>query len=157
MDPVKSPHGPTEETPKQNSYRSHGTKSTYRHTSGQVINRSTRIATVRSFRFGRRTGRISRVWLASSWSYCHLTSIDRYIDQCQVFSNAHAIRSERKDLSVYQTAIDISHGMGIDKCREETMEAYTAYIAKMHIHELAKEVLPTTYNYEKWLWGQFCQ
>lgn len=110
-----------------------------------------------SFRFGRRTGRISRVWLASSWSYCHLTSIDRYIDQCQVFSNAHAIRSERKDLSVYQTAIDISHGMGIDKCREETMEAYTAYIAKMHIHELAKEVLPTTYNYEKWLWGQFRQ
>ncbi|EKM74897.1 hypothetical protein AGABI1DRAFT_132740 [Agaricus bisporus var. burnettii JB137-S8] len=80
-----------------------------------------------------------------------------YIDQCQVFSNAHAIRSERKDLSVYQTAIDISHGMGIDKCREETMEAYTAYIAKMHIHELAKEVLPTTYNYEKWLWGQFRQ
>jgi hypothetical protein len=81
--------------------------------------------------------------------------IYRYIDQCQVFSNAHSMRSERKDLSVYQAAIDISHGVGIEKCREETMDTYMAYVAKMHVHESRKELLPTNYNYEKWLWGQF--
>lgn len=79
--------------------------------------------------------------------------ISRYIDQCQEFLTAPAMRSERKDLSVYQTAIDTSRGVGMDKCREETVENYVTYVAKTHIHEATKELLPITYNYEKWLSG----
>ncbi|KAF9451310.1 hypothetical protein P691DRAFT_808062 [Macrolepiota fuliginosa MF-IS2] len=76
-----------------------------------------------------------------------------YIDQCQEFLNAPAMRSERKDLSVYQAAIDSSHGLGLDWCKEETVEGYVSYLSKTHVHEALKELLPITYNYEKWLSG----
>jgi len=76
-----------------------------------------------------------------------------YIDQCQEFLNASAMRSERKDLGVYQAAIDTSTGIGLDWCKEETVENYVAYVGKKHVLEATKELLPITYKYEKWLSG----
>jgi hypothetical protein len=67
--------------------------------------------------------------------------------------NAQALRSERKDLEVYQSAIDTSNGMGLDRYKEEIAESFVTYVGKKLVHEGTKEVLPITYNYEKWLSG----
>ncbi|KXN84893.1 Polyphosphoinositide phosphatase [Leucoagaricus sp. SymC.cos] len=74
-----------------------------------------------------------------------------YIDQCEEFLNAQTLRSERKDLSVYQAAIDASNGIGLEWCKEETVESFVTYVGKTHVYEATKELLPITYNYEKWL------
>lgn len=77
-----------------------------------------------------------------------------YIDQCEEFVNAQTqtLRSERKDLGVYQNAIDTSNGLGLDRCKEETIDNYVAFVAKAHLHKEQKE-LSVTYNYEKWISG----
>lgn len=82
-----------------------------------------------------------------------LKFISSYIDQCQEFLSAPTMRSERKDLGVYQTAIDTSNGLGLERCKEETVESYVTYVGKAHVHEATRELLPITYNYEKWLSG----
>ncbi len=64
------------------------------------------------------------------------------------------MRSERKDLGVYQGAINTSSGIGLGWCKEEVMENYVAFVGKKHVLEATKELLPITYNYEKWLSGQ---
>jgi len=81
-----------------------------------------------------------------------LTPARRYIDQCEEFSNSQTLRSERKDLGVYQNAIDTSNGLGLDWCKEETIDNYVAFVAKARLHEGQKE-LSVTYNYEKWISG----
>lgn len=84
-----------------------------------------------------------------------LTFSCRYIDQCEELLNAQTLRTERKDLGVYQTAIDTSNGVGLDWCREEVVESYMTYVGKRYVHEAAtaRELLPVTYNYEKWISG----
>ena len=81
-----------------------------------------------------------------------LTLTRRYIDQCEEFSNAQTLRSERKDLGVYQNAIDASNGLGLDRCKEETIDNYVTFVAKARLHEGQKELL-VAYNYEKWISG----
>lgn len=63
------------------------------------------------------------------------------------------MRSERKDLGVYQAAIDTSSGIGLDWCKDETIESFVTYVGRKHVLEATKELLPITYNYEKWLSG----
>jgi len=53
---------------------------------------------------------------------------------------------------VYQNAIDTSNGLGLDRCKEETIDSYVAFVAKARLHEGQKELL-VTYNYEKWISG----
>lgn len=86
--------------------------------------------------------------------FIHLFLTRRYIDQCEEFVNAQTqtLRSERKDLGVYQNAIDTSNGLGLDRCKEETIDNYVAFVAKAHLHKEQKE-LSVTYNYEKWISG----
>ncbi|KAJ3573006.1 hypothetical protein NP233_g2706 [Leucocoprinus birnbaumii] len=75
-----------------------------------------------------------------------------YIDQCEEFVNAQTLRSERKDLGVYQNAIDTSNGLGLDWCKDETIDNYVSFVAKAHLYEGQKE-LSVAYNYEKWIAG----
>lgn len=93
------------------------------------------------------------VYLRLNTASCALTLDPRYIDQCEEILNAQTMHSERKDLNVYQAAIDTSNGMGSEWCKEEVFENFVAYVGKRHVYETTKELLPITFNYEKWLFG----
>lgn len=85
-----------------------------------------------------------------------LSYLNRYIDQCQELLDAPATLGERKALEVYALAVQTARGDTHDYWPEEIPKEFFSYIERSSTQYLdggKKEVLPVSFDYDRWLSG----
>lgn len=82
-----------------------------------------------------------------------------YVDQCQELLRSPPDFVERKDMKVYENAISLAN-LGDEEAitiQERDFDVYASYVEKgsPFVAEAigSKELLPITFNYEKWVTG----
>ena len=86
-----------------------------------------------------------------------LNIVVRYIEQCQELLDAPVTSLEKRNLEVYEQAIQIGKGGGITDdwtTGFEIAKDYISYVERSttdYLDGAWKEAFPVTYNYERWL------
>ena len=93
---------------------------------------------------------------SESFLYAYSSRLSRYIDQCQELLDAPATLGERKALEVYALAVQTARGDTHDYWPEDIPKEFLSYIERSSTQYLdgsKKEVLPVSFDYDRWLSG----